>query len=203
MKKLLLLLFLPSALSATICIPNWIPQYAPELRLSYYIPNSEDFRDVYTHNGFAFDFDLNVRLHKKLWLWEGIGYMTHDGTNEQVFKYDKHQRSHIELIPITSGVKIYHCLTPYSDVFIGVGARWNIVRIHNIEAMHKRPVKKKSTGVAVIGGFRLMLDSTFFVTPFGEYSHNALRFRKSKNNTARRIRDVGMVKIGMGFGAVI
>lgn len=239
-KKLVLffclaLLSLSHSVFSMFYIPRCLPKFALEVRPSYFRPNDSTFRDDYVTQAMRWDYDLDVNVLSGFWLWQSVGFYQKKGhatfnlaqglvfndaakEGEEKITQSLKVDSTITLIPLTLGIKVYHRLYQYVDVFAGVGICWNYTKLRDhYDADNHFTIRHWYCGPTFIGGARFFLDHGAYAAPFIEYTRihvnkerAAIYAKKDKDGNIieagvyrSRVSDVGGWKIGLGLGIVL
>lgn len=182
MKKIIffLLILFPSLHSA---------EWMTELRMGYFYPTSSIFREIYKSGGIEGEIEVLKDFENHWKAWGNINYFRKNGHSIGL-----HDKTTIDLIPITFGLKYQflecNCISPY----LGIGVGYTIANVKNHSDFVKKHVVKAAPGFVIKSGAYINLTNDILLDIFADYYYQEMHFYIPKN------RNIGGLRIGLGLG---
>ena len=173
-----------------------------EVKIGGFHPWSDVLRDIYGDTWGNYQLELNYRLWRGFYGWGSIQYTEKHGRS-----LSDHQPTKITLVPGTLGLKFFASSFRYLprwcetvDVYIGGGARYFSLRVHNDSDFVSRWVIRSGWGGAGTVGVLMRLSKRFAFDAFSDFSIKRMDFSQSSAVVLRHNIDVGGMTLGIGFG---
>lgn len=152
-----------------------------DFRVAYYSPSSSKVRKIYG-DGWA---DYQVELSKDIWC-DLRGYVGVSGFSQDGHSICQHDKTTIQLIPISFGLKYDFPIFNCTKLYIGGAACYSLLRIRDHSDYVHKHVNKNEWGGIVQSGISYKFWQCFELSIFADYYFQ--RFDFSKNS---RISDSG------------
>lgn len=216
----LAIIFLPSALLATDCIPDCESEtdWTLEVRGAYYRPSSKQLRKIYSNCLIDYQVTLAKRIHPFCEIWAEFDWTI---KRANIHKHDRYEddgfrsRTRLSIIPLSLGFKFIYPILPFVDIYAGAGVSYSFLRIRNhckedysywnfSYSPFKREINKNDFGALLKIGFQCALSDSTFLDFFADYYIQRFRFSKHEDESGRSLfkhhLDCSGFKIGAGFG---
>lgn len=198
---------------------------ATEARVAYYYPSSKRVRRIYGNGWTDCQLELSKSFKKCFGLgevcgldcledmegriWTGVSGFSRNGNS-----IGFHDKTRLQLIPISLGLKIFYPVFCNTKVFIGGAACYSMLRIHDhSEYVHKH-VRKGSLGGLFQSGMTYDFCNWAYASFFFDYYFQRFHFHNDRINTSSGSSDLsessGFVerfdlnmngyKVGVGLG---
>lgn len=206
------------------CDSSW--SITAEARVAYYRPSSKRVRHIYG-DGWA-DYQLELSKSFKmlggLWkgcscrvlediewrIWTGVSGFSRNGDS-----IGFHDKTKLQLIPISFGLKIFYPIFCNTKVFIGGAACYSLLRIHDHSEYVHEHIRKESWGGLFQSGITYDFCSWAHASVFFDYYFQRFHFHDDRlssfsgssdsyGNSSRFVErfDLNMngYKVGVGLG---
>jgi outer membrane protein len=188
----------------TPCDSSW--GIAAEMRVAYYHPSSKRVRDIYGKGWADYQLELSKSfkncggLEDVEWrIWTGISGFSKNGDSIGL-----HNKTKIQLVPISLGLKIFYPIICNTKVFLGGAACYSLLRIHDHSEYVHEHIRKESWGGIFQSGITYDFCSWAFASIFLDYYFQRFVFHNDRTSHCRFVErmDLNMngFKVGAGLG---
>lgn len=213
----------------TCCDDQW--GISGEVRVAYYRPSSSRVRRIYGDgDGWAdYQFELAASLKRftKNWigelglggcgcddldikLWVGVSGFSRKGES---LGFGDHTR--LSLVPVNFGLKIYYPIFCNTNIYVGGGASYSILRIKDDSEYVHRHTNKEAWGGLVQSGITYNFTCWGYVSAFFDYYFQEFHFHDTEYSSfstysyyqdsrfiERNKLDMSGYKVGVGIGII-
>jgi hypothetical protein len=172
-----------------------------ETRVVYYHPSSKRVRRIYGDGWADYQLELSKSFKKFFGLGEGCGldcledmegriWTGVSGFSRNGYSIGFHDKTRLQLIPISLGLKIFYPLFCNTKVFIGGAACYSLLRIHDhSEYVHKH-VRKGSWGGLFQSGMTYDFCNWAYASIFFDYYFQRFHFHDDRISSSSGSRDL-------------
>lgn len=182
MKKLLLFVACLSMLSPLIAEECYFEDYSAdycqdtcndwdfchgwqvEVRGAGVYSSSSRYREIYSDWSPEVQFEIAKSVWKHLYAWFNAAYLWDEG-HSQPF----HDKTQIRLVPLTFGLKYIFPVTCDFSVYLGGGAAYSFLRIHDHSPYVRKHTSREAWGGVVKSGIQYEFCESFFLDVFADY----------------------------------
>lgn len=171
--------------------------FTVEARVSYFHPLSKRVRDVSKDGWAVYEFQATQMFCSGWGLWEGVsGWPTVSGHSTCL-----HNKSDMNMWGVSLGVLRQFCLSTCLEYYLGAGASYNSLRIHDKSHYVRQHLSKNAFGAVVQTGLYYFFTQNVFLDVNFEYLYQNFHFSHHKHAVVpKRDVDLSGVKIGAGLG---
>lgn len=212
MKKLALLLtflFMASSLTAGDffdCCPdqcsswNLCEGWEAEIRGAGVYSSSSRYRKIYSD----WSPEVQVEVAKSVWGenlygWFNVAYLWDNGHSTPF-----HNKTNIRMIPLTFGLKYLIPITCDFSAYIGGGAAYSFLRIHDHSDYVKQHISRQNWGGVIKSGIRYNICECFFLDGFVDYLFQHFSREHNHGSSSRFVEtkgaDLSGLRVGAGIG---
>lgn len=194
MKKNLLVLCI--CLSSLISLNAWDGcDFALEGRVSYFHPFSNRLRCIYG-NGWA-NYEIQASQTFCGWtIWEGVSGWPVNGRSTCL-----HNRTEMRLWGLRLGLMRQFCFASCSKFYLGAGATYNFLDIHDRSHFVRQHFSKEEFGAIVQTGINYFLADYCFIDINFQYLYQKFYFsHHRRSRVSRRDLDLSGIVVGGGLG---
>lgn len=168
--------------------------FTTEIRTGYFYPISPAFRDIYRNGGVEFELEETFRVYKDLNLWFNFNYFQREGHS-----LGFNDKTSIHMYPLSLGIKYNFSLMHNLYFYLGIGASYTCLTIHDHSSFVKEHTFKQGFGGVGKSGFLYYFKRRFFIDLFADYYYTQVSgiHRARVQGTSR---NVGGLRTGLGFG---
>lgn len=192
MKKVLLFLAamfaLPFAGHAEEWYAGWQNGWDAELRVASFYPTSKLFREIYSPKRICYELEVSRKICGNYFLWINTDWFHKHGHS-----IGFENKTKINLIPVSMGVKYLYPVSCRVGVYAGAGVSYAFLHINNHSRFVHRHVNRQGFGGVVKTGVRINITHCAFLDVFGDYLYQRFHFRHHST-------EVGGFKFGAGVG---
>lgn len=215
----LAIVFAPSVLCATNCIPDCEcdTDWTLEVRGAYFQPSSKQFRKVYSSCVLDYQVTAAKRLHRFCEVWGEFDWAIKKGSSREHVGdyYGFKDESKLSLMPISLGLKLIYPIFSCVDIYVGAGASYSILRIKNrckedysyygfSYSPFKKELYKYGFGGLFKAGIEFAMSDSTYLDFFADYYSQRFKFSSREDESGRSIfkhhLDCSGFKFGAGFG---
>lgn len=175
----LVLLVIPSLIGAE--------NISIQFRVGHFRPSSHLFRNIYHNGGIEYEGELNYEYVPGNTLWLNINSFERKGIT------DDDQETHIQLRPLSGGIKQLIPFAKTISLYLGAGSCCTFMHVKGKSLFIDEREHKHSWGFVGKGGIMILLSQSFFVDLFADYYYTEITFDEQKRN-------LGGLRAGIGVG---
>lgn len=112
-----------------------------EARVAYYHPSSHRVRRIYNNGWVDYQLELSKGLGCNWRVWTGVSGFSRKGDS-----IGFHDRTRLQLIPISLGAKYFYALGYGAKVYVGGAACYSFLRIHDHDDYVRQHIHKQNWG---------------------------------------------------------
>jgi outer membrane protein W len=169
-----------------------------EGRASAYFPFNNKVRRIYSSTWGFYEGEINIPLWCGFDGYFSAGYLENTGSSLGL-----RNKTKLQMVPLTLGLKYFYEITPSFDLYLGVGAVYSILNIRDHSPYVHQHISKNSAGVtAKLGGVYFFWNN-WFVDASVDYIYQNFRFKHSHSEehyVERHNLDMSGIKVGAGIG---
>lgn len=186
-----------SILLSLCLLPSWAAAdgFDVEGRVGYFYPMSKNVREIYPDGMPEYQIEASYLVCCPWSVWANVGYMTKRGHSEGF-----HDPARITMVPIAVGGKFSYALNCDFECYLGLGASYSILRIHDESPYVDEHVHKNAFGVTAKSGLLYRFWSCWFIEGFIDYNYTKFNFSGHKDNIQRNDLDMSGFLFGGGIG---
>lgn len=166
-------------------------------RVSYLYPISDRIRDIYGNGWADYTFEVLQTYFKKWTVWERVDWWQTKGHATCL-----HNRTKMRLLSFKIGFDYLFNVTDDLDLYLGAGASYNLLRIHNYSRYVKQHSRKNEFGFLTQTGLNYHFKKHFYLNFNLEYLFQEFNFSKhtSHPHVRRNNVDLSCLQVGGGVG---
>jgi hypothetical protein len=163
-----------------------------EARVAYYHPFSKKVRSNYGEGWAEYQFEISKGIDQYWRIWTGVG-----GFSRKGHSHGLNDRSTLQLIPVSLGIKYIYPLYSDMNFYVGGAACYSFLHIkHHSHHTHTNH-NQGSWGALVQTGTTYFFKDCYYMNVFADYFFQDFHFSKS----GQKFRlDMNGYKIGVGLG---
>lgn len=161
---------------------------------SYFQPSDETFLDIYG-GGIDYGFDISTSIWRSLDVFFGFDYFQKEGHS-----LGGHNRTEIQLIPLSAGLRYRFMMNRYSDFYIGLGPAYTHLHIHDYSPYVKEITNKWDWGGVGQVGFNFYPVKYLILSIFCDYFYTEMHFSGNHCNVEQHNAFVGGFNAGGAIG---
>lgn len=198
-----MVLFVPMQLLAfdwDCCWNSWAPKDASlEVRAAYFRPTSKKVRDIYSDGWATYEARGSVDFCNNLQVWLGLDWSHKEGRSLGL-----RDKTKLHLIPVTLGVKYVFDIAPCTQFYVGGGACYSFLKIHDHSPYVHQHISKRTWGGIAEAGATYYFGCNFFADIFVDYIYQKFNFSNSGSGYSSYVErhdvDLSGFKVGGGLG---
>jgi len=159
-----------------------------EFRSAAFFLSSERFQNVYGTIGIDYQIEVSTPLKECVVGWTNGAWISKQGRADAC-----NDRTKIDIVNISLGIKVPYQLNDYFTVYLGIGPSFSNVWINANSQCNGDFDSRLAIGGVLKSGINCSLTPCVFIDLFADYVYQPVRFRKGW-------RDVGGLKTGAGVG---
>lgn len=195
MKRLLFrFIFLAYLCSGSLSLSAY--PYEAEGKVGIFIPTTKRISEIFPAMPFL-EVEGRYRFDQCWEVWSGVGWIYGVG-NSQGCK----NRTTVQVVPFTLGVRQYICIAPTLDAFLGLGGVWSLYSEHDHSPDLHQHISKNQFGGIIQGGLQHCFAEGIFFTCSVEYLYQKFSFHKVYEEHFTYRHDVNMSGVKVGCGIV-
>lgn len=166
-----------------------------EAKVGYFFFSDAKMRKIYDKGGL----DAQVSASYPIWGWlqayASIEYLERHGKS-----LNAHQKTCFEAVPLSIGIQTVIVIYEKLHYYFTIGPRYTFAHVENDSSYVSKNIHESGFGGFANMGLRFFIQNYLFVSAFGEYSYQKMRFKSSKVTYGRNIQIGGFVGSGgIGF----
>jgi len=183
---------------------------AVDARVAYYHPSSSKVRRIYGDGWADYQLEISKEIGSEWRVWAGVSGFSRKGDS-----IGFHDKTRLQLLPISLGLKYDYPFTCNLDVFVGGAASYSFLRIHDHSEYVREHTRKQNWGGVVQSGLNYRFSDWGVVSLFADYFFQRFRFHDSHRHSSlyfsndndghrfveRFSLDMSGYKVGVGLGA--
>jgi hypothetical protein len=176
-----------------------VHSFSIEGEVSYYYPTESIVRKIYSKSwvDYGVYISQDICLQRCLSLFAGADYLARDG-----YSLGGHQKTRLQLVPLTFGLKWTQPAISVIDWYIGLAPRiyWAYIRDHN--PISNSRIHKTALGIYATTGIFIKPVRHFFIDLFLNYSYATLGAPHTPYLVEGHSLQVGGIHAGGGLGYI-
>jgi len=195
MKKILLALILQACALSAECCPEW----SLAAKAAAVFPVSSKVRKIYGSSMPGFTLEANRRLSDCLSLWIDGSYIFKNGHS---YKYG-HHGTHLDVVPITVGVKYARPIFECADVYLGAGVAYAFLHTNDHSEFVHRKTSDSHFGAILKSGIIVQKSACVSYELFFNYSYQTFNVGDDEENDPLVYRhnvNFSSLQVGLGIG---
>lgn len=166
-----------------------------EVRGGYFNFSNEKLRKIYKNGGLDLQLSGSFPICPYLDIYGSVEYAERSG-----YSLGAHERTRIQLLPISLGIKPVLPIWCGLDLYANVGPRYFFVNQKNYSQYVDKRVHQDGLGGFVGAGILWDVFCGFTLDAFAEYSFRQLHFYPFKDNVQGHTIEIGGYCVGLGLG---
>ncbi len=162
---------------------DWIA----ELRGGIFLPSSEKIQKIYGHGWIEGEAEFTYRFKGCWGIWGNAGYFYKNGHPKG------HHSGHIQLFPVSSGLKAIFFFSHHIRPYLGIGPSYTFLHLKNFSPLIRQRAYKNRFGFVAKSGIYFDLPKHFALDLFFDYYYQHIHFQLLRVN-------VGGFRTGIGLG---
>jgi hypothetical protein len=169
-----------------------------EGRASAYFPFENKVRRIYSTTWGFYEGEVDIPLW---WGFDGYfsaGYLENTGRSLGL-----HNKTRLQMVPLTWGLKYFLEVMPCLDVYLGAGVVYSILNIHDHSYYVHQHISKNAVGGTAKLGALYFFYGNWFIDASVDYFYQRFSFKRShseKHYVERHDLDMSGIKLGAGIG---
>lgn len=165
-----------------------------EIRAGYFYPASKTFRDIYHQGGAEFEIEQTFAVDCNIDFWANFGYFRRNGHSLGL-----DDKTSILIYPLSLGFDYNFPICEDFFFYLGAGASYTWVKIHDHSPFVKRHSFRKQFGGVAKSGFVYFFRDCLFLDVYADYYYTRVDgvHRHGVKGTGR---DIGGLRTGAGLG---
>ena len=160
--------------------------------VGYFYPTSDKFRQIYQENA-LYGGEITVPLPKRWALWASADYYKTKGHSIGL-----NDPTNINLVPLGLGVKYILPLGSMTQFYVGAGACYLFLNVHNDSPFVKEHVHLNGWGWVAKTGLMMNLSDRWFLNLFADYMDKQFTTHPTSGQKVKV--NVSNVSVGLGLG---
>ena len=161
--------------------------FSAQFRVGYFRSTDENVKDVYGKGGLDLEAELGAEFRDNFIGWLNFNYFRKRGDSIGLG-----DRNTMQLYPLSAGIKFLMTVDPCIDFYIGVGASYTWISLHDDSPLVGQQTRKQGWGAVGKAGMLYYLNNCWFLDLFADYYYT----RISKDPYV----NVGGARLGVGLG---
>lgn len=173
-----------------LCFPvlMWGDFFTAEVRVGDFYPASQKVRRIYEEHNLDVEVEASLKYCQNSALWVNA-----NGTRLNGRSIGLHDKTTLQLFPVSVGYKTYYGLGSSLLAYFGLGASYTHLKLHDKTPEPSFRRHKNAWGTVVKGGVICYLCSQLFLDAFVDYYYTMFKIEGHKNN-------LGGIRAGIGLG---
>ncbi len=164
-----------------------------EGRFAAFVPFESKVRKIYNDALPSLEVEASMPVWECVSGWVNAGYIWNEGKSLGL-----ENKTELQLIPLSAGLKWVQPVTCDVDLYLGLGATYSFLRIHDHSEFVKEHVRKQAFGGTVKTGFIYHYTCNVFFEGFVDYYYT--RFTKSSSHSEPFVQEYDLNMSGLKFG---
>lgn len=180
---------------STCCESDY--HFSVNTRVAYYHPTSKRVREIYKDGWADYQVEISSQWKENWQLWTGVSGFSEKGRSTGFDDSTK-----LTLIPLSLGVKYIFDEICSTKFYVGAGACYSWLTIHDHSRyVHEHTRKKAFGGIFQFGAYYNVTES-IFANAFVDYLYQRFHFPSESYSPYVKRNDLNMsgFKIGVGLG---
>jgi hypothetical protein len=178
---------------------NWCENVSVEARINCFSPESRKVRAIYGQKWADYQLQFNYTYDEQWTLFTAINGFSRKGHS---LGYQSH-KTRLRLLPLSLGVEYSFKLIPCLDYYVGAGASYSFLRIHDHSHFVHEHIYKNAFGGIFKTGVKYFLDRRVFIDLGVDYFYQHFHFKThhdSDHYVKRHSLNMSAFKAGLGLG---
>ncbi|MFA6916618.1 MAG: OmpW family outer membrane protein [Parachlamydiales bacterium] len=178
------------------CNSFWTDGWSIEGRGAAFIPLSNRFKNVYGDVLPEIQIEINKNIYCDWSIWANVGYLWKNGHSIGL-----DNKTRFEMAPISLGIKYYYTINDCWKAYLGVGAVYSLLHIHDDSSFVQRNVTKNEFGGVVKLGANYDINCNLYLDIFGDFRFQEFCFHSSSEaSVTRNNANLNGFILGVGLG---
>lgn len=162
-------------------------RFSAQFRIGYFRSTDDTVKDIYGKGGLDLETELGVEFREKF-----IGWLNFNYFRQQGHSIGLGDRTTMQIYPLSAGIKFLMTVDPCIDFYIGIGASYTWISLHDNSPFVEQKTRKQGWGAVGKAGMLYYLNHSWFLDLFADYSYTRVSNDPYVN--------VGGARLGIGLG---
>ena len=184
---------------AALCCDDEIDcAFSTDIEAAAFFPLGSTMRRIYGTALPQFTAAENWRFHRHWAAWLDVSYVFGNGHSIG----ETHASTHLNLVPISAGIKYVHRVSDCTDFYVGLGPCYSFLDTTDHSSHVRKHTSASNFGAVAKSGFVYHLNSRWFVQGFFNYMYQKVYFHQTDSSpfVYRYNANLSSLQLGGGIG---